>query len=300
MPPSQTAIRSSVADIRVARILLTALAPIIWGSTYLVTTEWLPAGVPFTAAAVRALPAGILLLLCQPYRVPRSYWGKILLLSFLNIGAFQSLLFMAAYRLPGGLAAVVGACQPLIVLLVAWRFEQVRPARTRLILAVVAVAAMALLVLSPNSQWDAVGLTAASVGTVSMALGTYLASRWQGSIPLRSFTGWQLALGGLMLLPAALLWDAPIVELKTGHLIAFAYLSLFGALAAYSLWFRGLRELPPASVSALGLLSPVTAILLGWIALGQNFALREWLGVLAVLVSILCFQLQGLRRRPIS
>ena len=43
-------------------IILTALAPAIWGSTYLVTTEMLPAGYPLTLAVLRALPAGLLLL----------------------------------------------------------------------------------------------------------------------------------------------------------------------------------------------------------------------------------------------
>ena len=46
---------------RTATILTTALAPLIWGSTYLVTTEFLPPDRPFTAALIRALPAGLLL-----------------------------------------------------------------------------------------------------------------------------------------------------------------------------------------------------------------------------------------------
>ena len=44
-------------------LLLTALAPLIWGSTYLVTTEFLPPERPLTAAVLRVLPAGVLLLL---------------------------------------------------------------------------------------------------------------------------------------------------------------------------------------------------------------------------------------------
>ena len=48
-------------------LITTALAPMIWGSSYLVTTEYLPQGYPLTLAALRALPVGvILLLLCRP------------------------------------------------------------------------------------------------------------------------------------------------------------------------------------------------------------------------------------------
>ena len=39
-------------------LLLTALAPMIWGSTYLVASQWLPGFAPLTVAMLRALPAG--------------------------------------------------------------------------------------------------------------------------------------------------------------------------------------------------------------------------------------------------
>ena len=50
-------------------IALTAIAPLVWGSTYFVTTEFLPSGYPVTMAALRALPAGLLLLVLAP-RLP--------------------------------------------------------------------------------------------------------------------------------------------------------------------------------------------------------------------------------------
>ena len=54
-------------------LLLTALAPAIWGSTYIVTTELLPDGYPMTAAMLRALPAGILLL-AFTRTLPHGIW----------------------------------------------------------------------------------------------------------------------------------------------------------------------------------------------------------------------------------
>ncbi|WP_180979640.1 EamA family transporter, partial [Janthinobacterium sp. AD80] len=104
-------------------ILLTALAPLIWGSTYIVTSELLPPDRPFTAALIRVLPAGLLLLLLMRRLPARRDWCRVLILSALNIGVFQALLFVAAYRLPGGLAAVVGAIQPLLVMGLAWGVE---------------------------------------------------------------------------------------------------------------------------------------------------------------------------------
>ena len=116
---------------RLSIILTTALAPLIWGSTYLVTTEFLPPQRPFTAALLRVLPAGILLLAYTRERPERHDWGKILLLGVLNIGLIQAMLFIAAYRLPGGLAAVLSSTQTLMVLLFTWMIMKMTSASNR-------------------------------------------------------------------------------------------------------------------------------------------------------------------------
>ena len=86
---------------------------------YVVTTTPLPDGRPLLAGALRALPAG-LLLLAVTRRLPRgSWWWRSAVLGTLNIGAFFALLFVSAYRLPGGVAAVLGAAGPLLVLALA-------------------------------------------------------------------------------------------------------------------------------------------------------------------------------------
>ena len=90
---------------RTTDILLTALAPAVWGSTYLVTTEALPDGYPVTLAALRALPAGLLLLAITRCVPPRAWLGRAFALGSFNFALFWVLLFVAAYRLPGGVAA---------------------------------------------------------------------------------------------------------------------------------------------------------------------------------------------------
>lgn len=61
-----------------------------------------------------------MLLIALTRRLPTgSWWWRSLVLGTLNIGAFFALLFIAAYRLPGGVAATVGAVQPLLVALLA-------------------------------------------------------------------------------------------------------------------------------------------------------------------------------------
>ena len=241
---------------RTAAILATALAPLIWGSTYLVTTEFLPPDRPFTAALIRVLPAG-LLLLAWTRRLPRrGEWGIVALLGFLNIGFFQAMLFVAAYRLPGGLAAVLSSTQTLMVLVFTWLIGKTMPPKSAWGWAAAGVAGIALLVLSPQARYDTLGILAALAGAAAMALGVYLSKHRRTSLPVLAFTGWQLFIGGLCLLPVALLAESPLEALSAANLGGYLYLCLFGAVLAYVLWFDGIAKLPPAAVSSLGLLSP--------------------------------------------
>ena len=97
-------------------LALTALAPAIWGSSYIVTTTFLPGESPYLVALLRALPAGLLLLLLVRQLPPVALLPKIFVLGALNFSVFWALLFLSAYRLPGGVAATLGAVQPLFVM----------------------------------------------------------------------------------------------------------------------------------------------------------------------------------------
>jgi probable blue pigment (indigoidine) exporter len=263
-------------------ILLTAIAPALWGTTYIVTTELLPADRPFIAAFLRLLPAGIILVMISRHLPQRSEWLRIIILAILNFAIFHVLLFVAAYRLPGGLAAVVGAIQPLMMMFLIWIFDNRKPAQLALAASIVGVFGMALLLLSPSSTWDLVGILAATMGAMLMTCGVFLARRWRTDMPLLAFTGWQLLIAGVMLAPFAWLIDPPLLTLTTKNILGYGYLSLFGTILAYVLWFNGIAKLSPVAVSSLGLLSPTTAVIVGWLALGQSITGLALLGLIAV------------------
>ncbi|MFJ5357231.1 EamA family transporter [Pectobacterium sp. CHL-2024] len=271
-------------------VLLTALAPAIWGSTYIVTSEILPPDRPFTAALIRVLPAGLLLLLFTRRFPARRDWWRVLVLSALNIGVFQALLFVAAYRLPGGLAAVLGAIQPLLVMVLVWAVDHRAPRLATLWSAIIGVAGMAILLLSPQTTFEPVGIAAALLGAVCMATGVWLTRRWQLDLPVLPLTGWQLFLGGLMLAPVAWIADAPLPALTLPQWAAYSYLCLAGAVLAYGLWFRGVSRLPTVAVASLGLLSPLTAVALGWALLSQSMTGAAFLGLAIVLASVFAVQ----------
>ena len=271
---------------RLSNVLMTALAPISWGTTYIVTTEFLPPGHPLLVASMRALPIGLLLTIGLRKLPQGIWWIRMLILGGLNIGVFQALLFVAAYRLPGGVAATAGAIQPLLVALFAWGILSQRPSKLSVAAAIAGFMGVGLLVLGPSAQLDAIGIVAALAGAGAMGLGTVLVKRWKPPVSLMVFTAWQLTIGGAMLLPIALIAEGPFSTITRTNLWGFIYLGLIGTGLAYALWFRGINRLSPAAASYLGLLSPVVATLIGYIFLQETFTPVQMLGIAVVLASV--------------
>jgi probable blue pigment (indigoidine) exporter len=273
-------------------LALTALAPAIWGSTYYVTTEYLSGHSAITIAMLRALPAGLILLLIVR-QLPGIQWlGKIAVLGALNFSVFWVLLFVAAYRLPGGVAATVGAVQPLIVIFLA-RGILGAPIRTLSVFAAIAgMGGVALLLLNPSAALDPIGIAAGLGGAASMATGVVLTRKWQPPVPLLTFTAWQLTAGGVLLIPLAIWAEPAVPQFSMQNIMALVYLGGIGGAITYFLWFRGISRLETPVVSVLGFLSPLTAVTLGWLLLGQSLTPMQLGGAVIVIFSVRLSQSQ--------
>lgn len=276
-------------------VLLTALAPVAWGTTYLVATELMPADRPVLTAVVRVLPIGILLT-ASARRLPSgSWWWRTAVLGALNIGVFQVLLFVAAYRLPGGVAATAGAVQPLVVAALAAGVlgERFRPGTA--LAGLGGIVGVGLLVLTPQAALDPVGVVAALAGTVAMGAGVVLTKRWGRPVGLVTATGWQLVAGGLLLLPVAVVLEGPPPSFTVSNWLGAAWLATVGTGVAYSLWFRGVERLPVGSLSFLGLMSPLTATVLGWVVLDQSLTAGQLVGAALIAATVVAAQIGGTR-----
>jgi probable blue pigment (indigoidine) exporter len=272
--------------------LLTALPPAIWGSTYLVTTEYLPPDRPLLAATVRALPAGLVLVLVSRMLPRGMWWWRALVLGVLNIGAFFYLLFLAAYNLPGGVAALVMSVQPMLVLVLSALLLKDRIKPVHVVACVLGAFGVALLVLQPDAGLNTLGVVAGLLGACSMAAGIVFTKRWgrPEGVSLLTFTGWQLTVGGLVLAPITLIGEGLPDTITGRNLGGFAYLGIIGALFAYAVWFRGVERLPALAVSFLSFASPVAATLLGWFVLDQRLSAMQVLGALTVVGAVVLAQ----------
>lgn len=283
---------------RLTLMLLTALAPIAWGTTYLVTTELLPPGHPLFAGLLRALPAGLLAVLISRRLPHGSWWWKSFVLGALNIGAFFPLLFLAAERLPGGVAAAVAGAQPLIVLMLGALVLQERIRPLTAAAAVIGAGGVALVVLGPAAELDLWGVLAAIGGVTATGAGMILTKRWgrpEGVGPI-AYAGWQLSAGGLLLLPLTLAVEGVPAAIDGGAALGYLWLGTAGGIVAYTLWFRGVQQLPVIAPGLLALLSPIVATILGVLVAGERFTGVQAIGLVLTIGALVLGQIVA--RRP--
>ena len=281
---------------RLLTTLLTAYAPASWGTTYLITTELLPAHKPLLAGVMRALPSGVILL-AYSRELPRgAWWWKAALLGALNVGALFAFLFVSAERLPGGVAATISAVGPLIVAVLSWPVLGLRPTARMILAGCIGVVGVSLLVLTPKASLDAIGILAALGSTTVFAIGTVLVKRWGRPASLVAFTGWQLAFGGLALIPLWLAVEGAPSHLGGDAIGGFVYLTFANTAIAYALWFRGIERLPATAVSFLTLLSPIVAAVLGYAVLDQTLTGLQLFGMVLAGTGLVAGQLVAVTR----
>ena len=280
-------------------LLLAAIAPASWGTTYVVTSELLPDHRPMLAATMRALPAG-LILLAFVRRLPKgSWWWRTAVLGTLNFGAFFPLLFFAAYRLPGGVAATLGSVQPLLVAGFSVLILRRRPHPVILGAAIVGTGGVALMTLTAKARLDPLGVLAMLVATALMALAVVLGRKWgrpEGATPMVLAT-WQLVFGGLVLLPMTLVSEGLPDTLTAKNLAGFAYIGVVGTAAAYTLWFHGIERLAPTSLSLLSLANQMVATIAGFVVLHQSLTVPQAAGFAVALGALVTGQMLVARKR---
>ncbi|MBR7743519.1 EamA family transporter [Phycicoccus sp. BSK3Z-2] len=286
-------------------VLLTAVAPAVWGSTYAVTQLFLPPDRPLLAAVLRILPAGLLMLLWLRRLPSGPWWGRATLLGTLNHAVFFGLLYVAAYRLPSGLGATLTALSPLVVMGVARLAIGERQPPVTLVAAVTGIVGVVVLVRLGGGDGvvDPVGVAAMVGAVVSSSVGFVLVKRWTPPGSVLVTTSWQLVAGGLLLVPVALVVEGGPPALDVPAVLALVYLGLAGSVVGYVVWFRGLTRMDAGAVAVVGLLNPVVGTVLGVVLLGEAFGLGHLGAMVLVLGGVLLAQapvrarLVGGRRR---
>lgn len=274
-------------------VLITAVAPIAWGSTYFVTREFLPADVPLWGATIRALPAGLVLLALARRLPTGSWWWRSLVLGLLNFSGFFVLIYLSATLLPSSIASSIMALAPVAMALSGWLVLAERPTAWMGAGAGLGIVGVLLVLgagLAPTNPW---GILTSLAALIMSSIGAVLNKAWSkrdGGVPVLASTAWQATAGGLMLLVAAAIWEGPPPTVGPSGVLAFAYISLVATAIASVCWFSGLGRLAAGTVGIIGLLNPVTGVLLGTLAGAELLTWWQGAGIALVLAGILVGQ----------
>lgn len=270
---------------------------LVWGTTYLgirIALESIP---PALVGGIRYVAAGALLTVILALRGRRhqqspaatnyglpspKHWPALALLGFLMICLGNGGVIWAEQWVPSGIAAVVVASSPFWMTGV----EALMPGGERPPMRVlsglfVGFAGILLLVWPDLSAGGALGrqfglgVIALQIACAGWALGSVYGRRHAPEENALASAAMQMLFGGAMMLVLATLrgeWSHLSFTPRT--IAAECYLTLIGAVAAYSAYVYALKHLPVSTVSLYAYVNPVIAVILGSLVLGEPLGTR--------------------------
>lgn len=270
---------------------------LIWGSTWAairVSLEGIP---PLHGVVLRFTLACLLLLAFTPFLgirlgssplERRLWWVNALLTFTLSYG----LVYWGEQWVPSGLAAVIFATFPLFVAVLAHFFlpgERLRTASLAGVL--IGFAGVAVLfsedlgaVVGPRAGFAA---TLMLIAPLASAFANVAVKRWGAGIHPFSISGVSMGLGAMLTVPLALTVErGREVDFSVRPVLAVVYLAIVGSAVAFTVYYWLLRRLPATSLSLINYATPVVAVLIGTLWLGEPFTLRIFLGGLLVVAGV--------------
>jgi DME family drug/metabolite transporter len=225
----------------------------------------------------------------------RGDW-KWVALAAASTGVFQAVFFAAVDRTGAALATLVAlGAAPVATGLAARGVQREALTAAWLVATVVAIAGCALL-LAPGAEGsvDGLGIVFALVAAACYGGYTVAAKRLVAADrPIEGVIAVTLFGGALVLAPA--LADRGSGLLSARGVMLTGWLALASTALAYTLFVRGLRQVPASVAGVLSLAEPLVAVLLAVVLLGERLGAKAFVGAAVLLVGITLSSLLPLR-----
>ncbi|MBH5371822.1 DMT family transporter [Bradyrhizobium glycinis] len=270
---------------------LLALLSILWGGSFFFNGAALRDLPPLTLVFLRvALGAAMLLPLLRAHGVgfPKSWagWAPFIAIGLLNNVIPFSLIVIGQTFIPSGLASILNATTPMftVVVMIVAGEEALQMRR----MAGVALGLAGVILLRgwgfETRPGQGFGVLLCLGGALSYGFAALAARRLlKDSVPLGTATFQLMASTVMMAVVAGVMeqpWRLPIPGVATWF--AVLGLAALSTALAYIVFFQIVRRSGASNVMLVTLLIPVTAILLGWLVLGESISMREIAGALVI------------------
>ena len=279
----------------------------LWGTTYAVTKYATPDWPPLLLGALRALPAGLLLLLLKPSLPTRSQWPSLLTLGAVNIALFFAFIFIMAVNLPAAIAGVGMVSVPVVALLYAWLTKGQRPARVQAFCAIALVVLAWLLFDPAYVTLNVLGVAALLGALLTIVIGSTLVQSLSVHIHWWVVLTWQLIIGGSILLLAAFI-DGSLLNPEQYQVVfepisALQYSALFWLIVpntaiAYILYVWLLGRMTVAEFSFGTIANPIAGIVCAVLLINEQY--QDWQYLLMFLMIVFSVLPQMLKLRQFT
>lgn len=308
-PEVQAAARISpvAGEASALKLLLVFLSLcVIWGTTWLFIKVGLRDLPPFTFAGIRFVIAACLLFAANGLRgiplAPRTQaeWGLLAGTGVLTFTINYGLLFWAEQHISSGLASVLQSTIPAFGLVIAHAYlpgERLSwPKVLGVALGLVGVGVIFLDQLTLAGALALWGSVAVVFGALSVAWSNVLIKARLGGLDPSLMASWQMTFGVIPLLTYGLAFEGNPLALHWTRSAVFSlfYLALVGSALAFFLAYWLVRNMDVTKTMLTSLVTPIVAVAVGAIALGERLSGQETLGGICVLGGI---GLVVLRRR---
>jgi len=265
---------------------------VLFGTSFVFNSVILREVPPLTLAFMRVALAALMLtpvLWIQGIAFPKglSGWSPFVVVAFVNNVVPFSLIVMGQTFIPGGLASILNATTPLFTVVVMAAAGEEKLYARRIVGVLVGLVGVIILRGGLNAgagNGQGIGILCGLAAAFSFGLAALLARRYLAGSPPLASTSFQFMASSVMLAAVAGYSDRPWQNPVPGAVTWLAMIGLAGlsTALAYIVFFRILRRSGGTNVSLATLLIPVTAILLGWLVLGEHIAFREIIGALVI------------------
>jgi drug/metabolite transporter (DMT)-like permease len=290
-------------------VVVWLLLCLIWGTTWYVIKIGLADLPPFSFAAARFVSAALIVLaVIRLQKIPlpktRRYWALLAATGLLQFGFNYSMVFWSEQYISSGLAAVLQATIPAFGLLTARvHLPQEKITGRKIAAILIGVAGVATIFaeqLRVDNLTAFAGCAAVVAGALAAAEASVLTKRFGASLHPASLLLGQMACGLLPLLLIGFLKEGNPVNFRwtTAAIFSVLYLAVVGTIAAFWLYYWLLKRVESSAAMAIALVTPLVAVVVGALALGERLRPQTYAGGALILASVSLIAFRRRRKEP--
>lgn len=274
-----------------------AIACLIWGSTWMVIRISLDSFTPFLSAGLRFLMASVFIYSLMKLKGIRIQTDRLSVTLYLLMGFFSfvipfGLVYWGEQYIPSGLASVLFAVNPFFVAIFSYYFLVSEKVGVHKIIGIVLGFAGLLVIFSENLSGDLPvylpGMLAVVISAVMQGGLQVTIKKYGGNLHPLSMNLVPMMIAGVVMSATGLLFEnLSRVNFSASGVMAIAYLALFGSLVTFTSYYWLLKRVSVIILSLIAFITPIIAVILGWIFLGETLAPRHLVGGVMVLSGLL-------------